>query len=472
MPALDEAVIADVTARLKRHLATLGSYGEPQYLKAGGSAAVYKVQTNSGFTAWKAFNPSFLAGTSGEAERSRLDVQRRLMNHQCPSLIQTLRVDEEEGTAFVEMEFNPWTELKDVLDQVPDAQIIPLISQLVEAVRFLETKGIVHRDIKPENIHVSEDFKNLKLLDLGVARDIEPGDEQDAGLTDHGNLRPFLAKAQYSSPEYLFRLDEPSPKLWKGLNIYQVGAVLHDLIMKKPLFSHEMELGNRWLVARAVLSKVPSFTDTDTNRLSSLKALSSRCLTKDADSRLQQVDWSDFNLGESKDPLSALEARLSKKPQYDGATAKALAQNRLEFERKEYCQRLIDHVRGELNHICAAKIPLNVLPSISTTSYLVEFLFTIESCLTLVTTLRFDWKTEMSELATDIFLTSFLQYAEQSPAAFEPTQKLVVTGTIREVEDITFKSIASTLAECVMRALDIKETAVHDSALTCTDVLS
>ena len=72
--------------------------------------------------------------------------------------------------------------------------VAPLITQLVEAVRFLEKLDIVHRDIKPENIHVSPDYKYLKLLDLGVAREFA---EDDAGaVTDHGNLRPFLATAQ------------------------------------------------------------------------------------------------------------------------------------------------------------------------------------------------------------------------------------------------------------------------------------
>lgn len=472
MPALEQTIIADITNRLHKHIAKFIGYGEPKFLKAGGSAAVFRIDTPQGPKAWKVFNPAFLEGEFGDAERRRLDVQRRLINHSCPSLIQTFRVDEAEGTAFIEMEFNSGQELKDALDKVPDSEVGRLITQLVEAVRFLETKGIVHRDIKPENIHVSNNFKELKLLDLGVARDMEPGEAKDAGITDHGNLRPFLATAQYSSPEYLFRLDEPSIKLWKGLNIYQVGAVLHDLTMKKPLFQHEMSLGNRWLVARAVLTKTPSFTDVDVNRLSSFKALASRCLTKDLDARLQQVDWSDFNLDDSHDPIKTLQARLQKKPPQGGATAKAVAQSRLEYERNEYSRRLIDSVRAELNHTCGAKIPFSVPKPSNENPHTIAFSFSLPDMLTLVSKLQLDWQSEIYERTANIWLISFLKCDQPVPHSLTFTKKLIVSGTISEVEDVTFQEITSALAGCVLNALNLSEAASQLNALHCKDILS
>ena len=306
MPALEQTVIDDLEGRLKRYLDSRGGYDAPKFLSAGGSAAVFRVEGASGIRAFKAFDPAFLSGTGGAAERRRMDIQRRLIGHSCTTLVQTFRIEEAEGTAFTEMEFIPWPQLTKQLAALPDSAVVPLISQLVDAVKFLETLNIVHRDIKPENIHVSEDFAHLKLLDLGVAREFEFPDSNDAAITDHGNSRPFLATAQYSSPEYLFRLDEPTKRLWNGLNFYQLGAVLHDLIAKRPLFDHEMQLGNRWLVARAVLTKTPTFIDHDPNRLLQLKVLSHRCLVKDLNTRLQLVGWDDFILEDSRDPRAAL----------------------------------------------------------------------------------------------------------------------------------------------------------------------
>lgn len=472
MPALAQHVIDDITLRLRRYLATLGTYGEPQFIDAGGSAAVYRVESEAGLRALKVFNPVFLNGPSGDAERRRLQVQRRLINHNCATLVQTYRVDEAEGTAFLEMEFNPWPALTKLLPDVPDEAVERLITQLVEAVRFLEAKGIVHRDIKPENIHVSPDFKQLKLLDLGVARDIEPGGAEDAAITDHGNLRPFLATAQYSSPEYLFRLDEPSAKLWKGLDIYQVGAVLHDLIMKKPLFQHEMNLGNRWLVARAVLTKQPSFADEQPGRLSNLKALAARCLVKDLDARLQQVGWDDFVLEGANDPLKALEARLKKHSAKGGALAQISARERLEFDRSEFTKRFIGRVRSELTSTCGTLVPCVAQIPAQGALQVARLCFSPSGqALTIECQLAMEWQPEIYERTVNIYLLSQLQFPGLDDKNAAPTKKLISTATISEAEDETVQGVAGMLAKCIMLALDLIDTAPDPKSLHGTDLL-
>lgn len=471
MPALEQSVIDDVTERLRRHLDNLGGYGEPKFLKAGGSAAVFRAELADGLRAWKVFNPAFLNGPGGEAERRRLQVQRRLIHHNCPSLIQTFRVDEAEGTAFMEMEFNPWPELNAVLPNIPDDAVVRLITQLVDSVRFLEAKGIVHRDIKPENIHVSEDFKQLKLLDLGVARDIEPDDAEDAAVTDHGNLRPFLATAQYSSPEYLFRLDEPSAKLWKGLNIYQVGAVLHDLIMKKPLFHHEMNLANRWLVARAVLAKQPSFADGQPARLSNLKALSARCLVKDLDARLQLVGWDEFVLEGANDPLTALQARLKKGSAKGGALARASAELRLEFDRSEFTKRFIERVRTELASTCGTQVPFTVSLPTAEAPQTIGFHFSAPGSVAIDCRFFMEWQSEIYERTVNVWLSSKLSCPASEVEGTQLAKRLVAVGTISEAEDETFQGVSGVLAGCIIRALDLIETAPDPRALHDSDLL-
>lgn len=362
MPALPETVIADITSRLTRYLEKIGGYDAPEFLDSGGSAAVFRVTGPDGPRALKVFNPSLICSGTGAAERRRLDLQRGLIGHDCPSLVQTYRVDEAEGTAFVEMEYIEWPQLCKTLASIPDDAIGSLITQLVEAVRFLEAQDIVHRDIKPENIHVSPDYSQLKLLDLGVAREFEL-DEEAAAVTDHGDMRPFLATAQYSSPEYLFRLDEPSTELWRGLNFYQVGAVLHDMIMKTQLFNQEMIVGNRWLVARAVLTKTPSFSEHHSNQLASLKALASRCLIKDLQTRLQLVGWDDFLSAGGKDALSTLSGKLAKRRGNAGVQARMIAEQRLSYERRQFQSRLTENLRTELIVVCGTDLPLTVKPS-------------------------------------------------------------------------------------------------------------
>lgn len=258
----------------------------------GGSAAVFRWDTQTGAKALKVYDPKFFQSSAAPAERFRLGLQRRFIGKHCPSLIDTFAVDEEFDTCFVVMEFFAGSELKKVLSAVPDEAIGTLIQQLVAAVSFLDSLGIVHRDIKPENILVSSDFKELRLLDLGVIREMTEVEDRPDG-TDHGGRRPFIATAQYSSPEYLFRLEAPSPALWNGLSIYQVGGVLHDLVCKRPLFERAVAADNKYALAMAVMREQPDFAGVPA-QLSSWAALAARCLTKDGRIRLQTVSWADF----------------------------------------------------------------------------------------------------------------------------------------------------------------------------------
>ncbi len=454
MPELEQKVVSDLTERLGAYLKDIGGYGSPRYLTAGGSAAVFRVDSDQGPRAFKAFNPELFSGPRGDADRRRLDVQRRLIGHACESLIQTYRVDEGHGTAFMEMEFVPWPQLNETLATVPDEAVVPLFTQLVAAVKFLEDKNTVHRDIKPENIHVSPDFVSLKLLDLGVARELEHADGEDASATDHGNLRPFLATAQYSSPEYLFRLDEPSPKLWKGLNFYQLGAVLHDLIMKDPIFQQEMKLGNRWLVARAVLTKTPSFVDGNPARLANLKALSARCLAKDLDVRLRLVGWEDFILEGTKDPLTALRARLGKGKLNAGGQSTAAAKTRLEFDRSEFVRRFTDMVRSELLPSCGASLPLSVKPSAPGEHPHAKFLLAVDKNTTIDCVVRFDWQEQLYERTAHILLSGRILCVGHDEVAGQSTLELVATATIGESEGEPAAMTAGAIAKAAATALD------------------
>ncbi|HDR9063674.1 TPA: protein kinase [Burkholderia vietnamiensis] len=472
MPALDEKIVADVAERLNRHLAGKAGYGDVEYLASGGSAAVFLVPTPTGQSVFKGFNPKFLDGVAGAAERKRLDLQRRLIGHTCPSLIQTFDVIEAEGTAFVEMEYLDWPPLTETLGTVPDEAIIPLFTQLVDAVKFLDTLGMVHRDIKPENIHVSADFTALKLLDLGVVREIEQNDAPDGAITDHGSTRPFLATAQYSSPEYLFRLDEPSPKLWKGLNFYQLGAVLHDLVAKQPLFQYEMSLENRWLVARAVLTKVPVFVDGNAARLASLKSLASRCLVKDLESRLQLVGWEDFNLGDTKDPLATLRARLAKGKVNVGGQLSAANASRLDFDRGEFFRRFCEMVRTELLQVCGTDMPLTLRPSAPGDVQVAQLILAVSSEWTVECELHFDWQQQLYERTVNVSLRAKLVQAAQPVGKVQTSARLVTVASIGENEAEGAATAACAVAQVAGSALDRLESAADASTLHDADLIA
>ncbi len=459
MPELTKDTIDSLNRKLISYLKHSGRIATTTYIASGGSAAVFRVETDEGPRAIKVFNPTFYDGPAGEVERRRLEVQRRLIGHDCASLVQTYKIEEGLGTAFIEMEFLEWPNLKNVLAQVPDKQVQTLLVQLVSAARFLESLGIVHRDIKPENIHVSADFSKLKLLDLGVARDIEAADGADAAITDHNNKRPFLATAQYSSPEYLCRLDEPNARLWKGLTIYQIGAVLHDLIMKSPVFQQEVSLDNKWLVAKAVLIKSPTFTDGSPTRLSSLKALATRCLVKDLDTRLRLVDWQDFTPEESA-PLSRLKSRLQRQANGGGAEIEIIEQQRRTLDRNQHWESLIAKVRNSLIGICTNQLSMTTR-DIPGTEHGRKLNFTLGPNLYLTTIIEGQWQEGYHSKKADIFLKASLHSSTEADGLQSMSPRIIcvteIGAGIEESSNCIIDKIAS-LLEVGLDNKDVGET--------------
>jgi serine/threonine protein kinase len=314
-------------------------------LGSGGSAAVFKWRRGGKVLALKVYDPTFFDEDDGPAERQRIQLQEKLIGHDCPHLVGIESIEFAFNTCFMCMQFVPGKELSKSLAEVPRDGIWPLIEQLADALVFLDKRNLVHRDIKPHNIMVSDDFKTLTLIDLGVVR--ETNTPEDYAGTDHGRRRPFIATAQYSSPEYLFRLTEPCPEFWRGLTFYQIGGVLHDLIMRQSLFQDEVNSANRYVVAMAVLRKTPALNPDDTVDLA-LRSLAARCLTKDLGQRLKLVTWENFR-PTTISAVDRLQQRLQKlSGAYTGLAEIELEKNRLRMTRQQCVSFLLSETRSQL----------------------------------------------------------------------------------------------------------------------------
>jgi serine/threonine protein kinase len=280
-----------------------------QQLGLGGTAPVFEIETPIGTRALKVYDARFTT----DVERRRLAEQLSLKGHDCPSLVQIFEGGEFEGRLFVVMARAPGKELEKCLPNVPRNMIRHIVDQVARAALYLSGRDLCHRDIKAANVFVSEDFQQVTLLDISVIRDIE--DPVGAG-TDHDDQLPVVATARYSPPEYLFRLLAPGPELWHALNIYQLGALLHDLIMREPLFQSEYAKSaeNRYRFAWIVATTAPRILAEDLDQ--DLIFTARRALDKDwelrsllrledflADSSIQKAHALQF-VGLSKEPAA------------------------------------------------------------------------------------------------------------------------------------------------------------------------
>ena len=336
----DQSDASDIAARW------CAAQGDGWALKAqlglGGTAPVFEVESPSGLRALKIYDEEFSSGKMGEIEYNRIQQQLSLRDHDCPSLVHVYDGGTTQDRLFLLMSRAPGTELEKRLPEIPRTKIRPILRDIAQACLFLQNRGLCHRDIKAANVFVSDDFSHATLLDISVLRAIH--DPVGVGSDRDGHL-PVLATARYSPPEYLFRLVEPGPSLWHALNIYQLGALLHDLIVRASLFQKEYEQSksNRYRFAWTVATKEPHIDAADVDH--DLLFLARRALDKDWERRsvLQIEDFLDDATTRQQHALQML--GLYREPDVQGKPT--IEENRIQLDQMANSleKHLVSHLR-------------------------------------------------------------------------------------------------------------------------------
>lgn len=281
----------------------VGGWGIEEYLGNGFSAVVLSATKRDSRGAIKIIDPEMIERNGFDRQLARINREKLLVGHTHPNLVKILDSGhcEKTGYLFVVMELLEPLTLGEVRCKLPRTRIGPVICQLASAARFLEELGLVHRDIKPENTHISSDFMAVKLLDLGVVYPPQESSAPSAGTHDS-----FVGTARYSPPEFLRRQEENSPKGWRAVTFYQLGATLFDLITGAPIFDDVREPPAR--LYEAIKDDVPLIDPTDNDVEPWLVDLARRCLIKDWRIREQLVTWEHFS-GPRPAPESSEEIR-------------------------------------------------------------------------------------------------------------------------------------------------------------------
>jgi serine/threonine-protein kinase len=128
-------------------------------------------------------------------------------------------------TAFIAMEFVEGRELASFFtdnERFPPAEIVRIMSELLDALEYSHSRGVVHRDIKPANIILLKDG-TVKVADFGIAR------IESSTLTQVGTV---LGSPSYMSPEQFMgqTVDGRS-------DLYSAGVVLYQLLTAEVPFT-------------------------------------------------------------------------------------------------------------------------------------------------------------------------------------------------------------------------------------------
>lgn len=105
-----------------------------------------------------------------------------------------------------------------------DYDIRYYMHELLKALDFAHSKGIMHRDVKPHNVMIDHPKKQLRLIDWGLAEFYHAG-------TDY-NVR--VASRYFKGPELLVDYQRYD----YSLDLWSYGAMLASMIFKKEPFFH------------------------------------------------------------------------------------------------------------------------------------------------------------------------------------------------------------------------------------------
>ena len=269
--------MTDTFDRLKTALAD--RYTIEEEVGAGGMATVYLAEDlkHHRKVAVKVLRPELAAALGTERFLREIEIAARLQH---PHILPLHDSGEADGFLYYVMPFVKGESLRERLarhGELPIADAVKILRDIVDALAHAHEQGVVHRDIKPDNVMLSG--RHALVTDFGVAKAVSEATGR-AQLTTAGVA---LGTPSYMAPEQA----TADPTLDHRADIYAVGVVGYEMLTGRPPFTGTTP---QMILAAHVTQAVEPVTKHRESVPHALNDLILRCLEKKPADRWQSAE--------------------------------------------------------------------------------------------------------------------------------------------------------------------------------------
>merc|ERR1711871_1354910 len=190
-------------------------------------------------------------------KKRKIKREIKILQNLCggPNIIKLLDVvrDHQSKTPSLVFEHVNNTDFKVLYPRLTDSDIRYYIYELLKALDFCHSQGIMHRDVKPHNVMIDHAQRKLRLIDWGLAEFYHAGREY--------NVR--VASRYFKGPELLVDLQDYD----YSLDMWSLGCMFAGMVFRKEPFFHGHDNYDQLVKIAKVLGTDELFQYLDTYQL-------------------------------------------------------------------------------------------------------------------------------------------------------------------------------------------------------------